>query len=332
VPFSAFSAPLRCAFAVAFAFAVTVAYADGLTFSASFDEGLNAEVADGIAEPMWARLGTKVVEGGVAGSCAEVPAGGNLTYDAPGNCYWQRGTLTFWWRCEDPIGTVEFDVATIGAFEYFYFGRWFRLYCSGGKMYAYIVDETLDWKSNMTSCGDFRPEQGQWYHIAMAWDAARGFGIYVDGEKLGGRERPWHFWTHLNQIGLGVSATSAHAKTAALRTARFDEVRVYDRWLTDEQIAGLARRREVTDFVPLDERTIAEHRVAALALDDAAGMAVAPLDGAWLHVAQPRVVTAMDVLRTGVTGVDGNPASVWPSGYGYSTGGRRYDVTLARAC
>lgn len=36
----------------------------------------------------------------------------------------------------------------------------------------------------------------------------------------------------------------SHAKPSALRTARFDEGHVFDRWLSDEQIAGL--------LVPLD--------------------------------------------------------------------------------
>jgi len=261
--------------------ACAVAHADGLTFSASFDADLNAEVADGIAEPMWARSGTQIVDGGVSGSCVEVPAGGNLTYDAPGNAYWQRGTLGFWWKCQDPIGTVEFDVATIGAFEHFYYGRWFRLYCSGGKMYAYIINEDFSFKLNMVGCGDFEPQPGEWYHITMAWDCARGFAIYVDGQQAARRDRPWHLWTHLNQIGLGMCASSARAKAAALRTVRFDDVRVFDRWLSDDQIAALADGREVTDLAPLDEPAIAAHRVSALALDDPTGMPVAPLAGDW---------------------------------------------------
>lgn len=299
-----------------------------LLLGASFDESLTADQAHGDPEPVWAREGTKVVEGGVSGSCAEVPAGGNLCFDAPGNAYWERGTLAFWWQCVDPVGSTEFDLATIGAFNHFYYGRWYRLYVTGGRLYAYLIDWHHDPKRAPISAGDFQPQQGQWYHIAMTWDAARGIGLYIDGQLAGESGVPWYMPTPLNQIGLGMSAVASHARSGALRTQRFDEVQTWDQWLPDEAIAALARGEEAVGG-RLDEEAIARHRITSLGLDRAEGLPVAPRDGRTLVVTQPRIVTAKDVLRTQLTGVDGKLDTEWPSGRRYVAEGSRYDITMA---
>ncbi|MEA3400414.1 MAG: LamG-like jellyroll fold domain-containing protein [Armatimonadota bacterium] len=306
-----------------------VAQGDALLFRASFDEDLTADEAHGQAEPVWAREGTTTVEGGVSGTCAEVRPGGNLTYDAPGNAYWERGTLSFWWQCVEPVGRTEFTVATVGSLDHFYYGRWYRLYCSGGRLYAYLIDWHFDLKRAMISSGDLEPQQGEWYHLAMAWDATRGIGLYVNGELMRQSGTPFYMPVHLNQIGLGMSAVAHHAKSGALRQQRFDEVRSYDRWLSDEQIAALARGEDVRDGPELDEDEIAQHRIQSLALDSARGLPVAPRDGRALVVTQPRIVTARDVLRTQMTGVDGKLASKWPSGRRYRAEGHRYDIEMA---
>jgi len=306
-----------------------------ILFRASFDgrpnDGLSlaAEMAGGDAEPVWARQGTATVEGGVSGMCAEVQPSGNLTYDAPGNAYWERGTLAFWWQCVEPVGGTEFDVATIGAFNHFYYGRWYRLYCSGGRLYAYLIDWHHDFKRAPISAGEFRPQQGEWYHLAMTWDAARGIGLYVNGELMRESGVPWYMPTPLNQIGLGMSAVASHAKSGALRRQRFDEVRTYDRWLDDERIAALAAGDDVREGPPLDEEAIARHRIESLGLDRPDGLPEAPRDGRTLVVTQPRIVTAKDVLRTQLSGVDGKLDTKWPSGRRYRAEGFRYDITMA---
>lgn len=299
-----------------------------LLFRASFDEALTADVAGGDPEPVWARGGTAVVEGGPQGNCVRVPAGGNLLYDAPANVYWERGTLSFWWLCEDPVGSTEFDVATLGAFDYFYYGRWLRLYASGGRLYMHIWDWHYDSTRLMVSSGEFAPQSGQWYHIALGWDAAKGFALYVDGERVGSSERTFYMPLNINQIGLGVSANPAHARTSAARTHRFDEARVYDRWLSDEDVAALAAGDEPAG-TPLDDDLVAQYRIVSLNLDSTEGMPVAPRDGRALVVTQPRIVTAKDVLRTQMTGVDGKLTTKWPSRTRYTQEGHRYDIEMA---
>jgi len=302
---------------------------DALLFHASFDEGLTADFARGDLEPVWARQGTKVVEDEGRGNCARVPDGGSLTYDAPANVYWERGTLSFWWQCEDPVGQTEFTVASLGAYDYFYYGRWLRLYASGRRLYMHLWDWHYDSTRLTVSSGEFEPESGTWYHIALGWDAAKGFALYVDGERLGGSDRTFYMPVNLNQIGLGVSATPGHAKASATRTQRFDEVRTYDRWLADEQIAALSAGEDVRDGPPLDEEPIARQRIESLGLQSAEGLPVVPGDVRALSVRQPQIVTARDVLRTQVTGVDGKLTTRWPSRTRYTGEGHRYDIELA---
>ena len=232
--------------------AICLAQGDALLFRASFDEALTADVAGGDPEPVWARGGTGVVEDDARGSCARVPDGGSLTYDAPANVYRERGTLAFWWQCEDAVGQTEFTVASLGSFDHFYYGRWLRLYGSGGRLYMHIWDWHYDVKRLVISSGDFQPQTGQWYHIALGWDDAMGFALYVDGERVASSEHNFYMPLNINQIGLGVSAVASHARTSATRTQRFDEARVYDRWLDDEQIAALAADEDVREWLALD--------------------------------------------------------------------------------
>lgn len=299
-----------------------------LLFRAPFEDDLTANVAGGDPEPVWSRGGTEVIEDDARGNCARVPDGGSLTYDAPGNVYWERGTLSFWWLCEDAVGSTEFDVATLGAFDYFYYGRWLRLYASGGKLYMHLWDWHYDSTRHLISSGDFEPESGTWYHIALGWDAAKGYALYVDGDRVGSSERTFYIPVNINQIGLGVSATSAHARASATRTQRFDDVRVYDRWLSDEDVAAVAEGGDPVG-TPIDEDLVAAHRIQSLNLDDTDGMPVVPRDGRALVVTQPQIVTAKDVLRTQMTGVDGKLTTKWPSRTRYAEEGHRYDIEMA---
>ena len=306
-----------------------MAQTDHLLFRASFDEALTAEVANGDPEPVWARGGTKIVEDGQQDSCAAVPDGGSLSYEAPGNVYWERGTLSFWWRCDDAVGQTEFTVASLGSFYHFYYGRWLRLYSLGGRLYMHIWDWHHDGTRLSVSSGEFLPQQGEWYHIAMGWDAAKGFALYINGEQIGSSDRAFYLPLNINQIGLGVSAVASHAKASSTRSQRFDEVRIFDRWLDDAQIAALSTGEDVRVGPALDQEAIATHRVESLGMHTGHGMPIAPDDGETLIVTEPQVVTAKDVLRTQMTGLDGNLASKWPSGMRYSTEGLRYDVEMA---
>jgi len=307
---------------------VCTAQYDPLLFHATLSESLTAERAGGDPEPVWARQGTAIVEDDARGNCARVPDGGSLTYDAPANVYWERGTLAFWWQCEDPVGSTEFDVATLGAFDTFYYGRWLRLYGSGGRLYMHLWDWHYDPTRLIVSSGDFEPQIGQWYHIALGWDGAKGFALYVDGERVGSSDRKFFMPLNINQIGVGVSATSAHARASATRTQRFSDVRVYDRWLTDGDVARVAAGEDIAESM-IDEDLVAKHRNEALNLDSTEGMPVPPRDGRALVVTQPQIVTAKDVRRTQMTGVDGKLTTKWPSRTRYSEEGHRYDITMA---
>ncbi len=298
-----------------------------LLFRASFDEALSAEVAGGNPEAVWTRGGTAIVADETRGSCARVPAGAQLLYDAPGNVYWERGTLSFWWLCEEPIGQTEFTVASLGSFDHFYYGRWLRLYALGGQLFMHIWDWHYDTTRLVVSSGAFLPQQGQWYHVALGWDAAEGFALYLDGERIGSSDRTFYMPLNINQIGLGVSAVASHARATSTRALRFDEARVYDRWLDDAQIAALAAGEDVREAPPLDEAAIAAHRIASLNLDDPGIWR--PERGRTAYAAQPQIVTARDVLRTQMTGVDGKLATQWPSGRRYTQEGFRYDVEMA---
>lgn len=75
---------------------------------------------------------------------------------------------------------------------------------------------------------------GQWIHLAMAWDP-RGLVVYVDGKRAAAHCRPEPVPTLAATMHIGGWPDGSRPADAAL-----DDLRVYDRKLTDAEVAALA--------------------------------------------------------------------------------------------
>ncbi|NOR66840.1 MAG: hypothetical protein GQ528_05750, partial [Woeseiaceae bacterium] len=92
-----------------------------------------------------------------------------------------------------------------------------------------------------------RVDDGQWHHVAGTFDNGT-LTIYIDGngeESISGGPTFGSGNTRFGYIGVGSESTAFNTdpKTPVyLITGSVDDVRIYDRALTNEEIAGLAGR------------------------------------------------------------------------------------------
>ena len=85
----------------------------GLLFHLSADKSLTADVAGGDPVPNFAdkvRLVPDGAHGGALSAADDVVP----TWQAPGNIYAERGTLSFFWRSRDPVGKTAFPLFRVG--------------------------------------------------------------------------------------------------------------------------------------------------------------------------------------------------------------------------
>ena len=94
------------------------------------------------------------------------------------------------------------------------------------------------------------PKPNEWVHLSLSWDETQGIRFYVNG-KLGGRpeEAVAVYNAGLDQFGphSGENHQSRGMCKATITLfggGDLDELRVYDRMLSDENIATLASRAD----------------------------------------------------------------------------------------
>src|SRR5690606_12414451 len=105
----------------AFTLHTSIAHADApqLLFYVSAKENLTADIAAGEAQPNF-RDQIKRTQTGIPGPdgkpgwAIEWADDGVLSWNAPGNIYAQRGTLSFFWRSRYPVTQAPFVIFRVG--------------------------------------------------------------------------------------------------------------------------------------------------------------------------------------------------------------------------
>ncbi len=305
--------------------ALTV-HADPLLFRASFDDGTTPEKALGGGEPLF--LSRTDSGPGKLGQCAVVPRGSQLIYEGLGNVYTAAGTVCFFWRPDaDPDGK-GFTVLDMSPLERINYSRWIRLSYGGGRIGLYFTAGNAGKKS--ISGGLKQPfKEGEWRHIAVAWDRTRGMAVYVDGVRIMQWESEWIYDGNVNAIGLGITTRPDFRPGSAGFSQSYDELRVYDRWLDDAALAALVEGKEpeIGDADPAAYLALKRKVYSWENVDGLPSLAVAPAAvGGGLK--QTGVDTARDVLRTNWRAFDGERGRRWPGGAGYVNAGQRLDILL----
>ncbi|MCX6620716.1 MAG: hypothetical protein NTY38_06495, partial [Acidobacteria bacterium] len=202
---------------------------EGLLFHASLDHSATADFAAGSPKPLVSQ-DLRLVKAYV-----ELPRAAVLAYDAHANLYAEQGTLSFWWRPDEPPDPVGFPV-----FMSFYeqdstWGcNFLRVEWNGRRLAARIRDRNL---VTHTVEGPLeKPVAGRWMHIAATWSEAGGMWLYLDGKP--GGHAPGPLVTFFGFLLRGTPPQWG----GALSPGAIDDIRIYRAPVDVEGIRRLARR------------------------------------------------------------------------------------------
>ena len=217
----------------------------GLLFHLSGDKGLTADLAGGVATPNFADK-VKIKADPVRGAYIEAAGDQTLSWMAPGNIYAQRGTLSFWWRARDPVGTTPFPLFRVGYADHTSWDMtWLRIDWNGKGFDAFVTDDNLSRVRVSTMAVPPRPDQ--WILVTFSWDEAKGIALYIDGKSVASKAQAAALDAGLDQFGPHSRVISPHQVQSAyqfIRGGDVDDIRVYDHALGGADVAGLAAGRD----------------------------------------------------------------------------------------
>ncbi|WP_255483921.1 LamG domain-containing protein [Granulicella sp. 5B5] len=226
----------------------------GLLFYLSGDHGFRADyAASGLADPNYLH-DVKILPNGAKGSYLQCGDNQLLSYWAPGNIYSQRGTLAFDWRSRTPVDETQFPIFRVGFGDHSSWDMvWLRIDYNGHGFDAFVTDVNLARTRVSVTLPKF-PASDQWTHIALSWDETTGIRFYVNGKLEATAKPTGRFDTALDQFGPNSRIISPQGVESSYNYDRggdLDELRIYDRALSDTNIAQLAQHETPTNIPQL---------------------------------------------------------------------------------
>ena len=231
----------------------------GLLFYLSGDHGFNADyAASGKAAPNF-NSDVKILPGGVKGSYLQCGNNQLLSYWAPGNIYAQRGTLSFSWRSRDPVDETAFPIFRVAYADHTSWDQvWLRIDYNGHGFDAFVTDVNLGRTRVSYDMPNF-PKPDQWVNLTLTWDETTGIRFYVDGKMVAEKAATGMFDAGLDQFGPHsriIGPTGVESSYSYDRGGDLDELRIYDRALSDDNVASLAKG-ETPQNIPALARSLA---------------------------------------------------------------------------
>lgn len=232
----------------------------GLLFYLSANKSLTADYAHGgNPVPNYAK-DVKILPGGAKGNYIQCGDNQLLSYWAPGNIYSQRGTLSFFWRSREPVDETAFPVFRVGFADHSSWDMvWLRIDWNGHGFDAFVTDVNLG-RTRVSVRLPVAPKPDQWIHLALAWDETKGIRFYINGKLMATKEATGLFDTALDQFGPHsriIGPTGVESSYSYDRGGDIDELRIYDRMLSDENMVSLARN-EIPRNIPAIDRQVAD--------------------------------------------------------------------------
>jgi hypothetical protein len=289
-----------------------------LLFHLSGDHGLTADYAAGGDPAPNFLSGVKVLPGGARGPYLQCPDSQLLSYWAPGNIYAQRGTLAFYWRSRNAVDETEFPVFRVGYADHSSWDMvWLRIDYNGHGFDAFVTDVNLGRTRVSVKMADF-PKPDQWVHLALAWDETSGIRFYVNG-KLAAEAAPTGlFDAGLDQFGPHsrlIGPTGVESSYNFSRGGDLDELRIYDRMLSDDGIALLADGVVPQAVAPVVRSVKDEPWQKEWWFRygwNRPGDAPPPLESAYTAVRKVEIHEAYDLKRWWWRSTDGIRETTWP--------------------
>ncbi|HKE55895.1 MAG TPA: LamG-like jellyroll fold domain-containing protein, partial [Pyrinomonadaceae bacterium] len=226
----------------------------GLLFYLSGDHEFTADFAAGDPKPTFLR-DVKLIQDGAKGAAFECANTQLMAYKAPGNVYAERGTLAFSWRSRYPVGPTPFPIFRVGYADHSSWDMvWLRIDYNGqGGFDAFVTDINLARIRVSYRMARF-PKPNEWVHLALAWDETRGIRFYVNGQLAAKQETSAVLYAGLDQFGPHsriISPMQVQSAYNFIRGGDIDEIRIYDRMLSDQNVDSLARGVAPVEVPPL---------------------------------------------------------------------------------
>jgi hypothetical protein len=302
----------------------------GLLFYLSADHGFRADYAAGKPDPNYLK-DVKIVLGGVKGSFLECGNDQLLSYWAPGNIYSQRGTLSFFWRSRMPVDETEFPVFRVGYADHSSWDMvWLRIDYNGHGFDAFVTDVNLN-RTRVSYTMPKFPKENEWVHLALAWDETSGIRFYVNGKLAATKAATGVFDAALDQFGPHsriIAPTGVESSYNYDRGGDVDELRIYDRALSDDNIASLAKNETPQEIPPVARTFASKDTQAEWWLRHGWNRPndfPAPLPAAATTVRKVEIHDAYDLKRWWWKGTDGIRETTWPGVYNRSPLIGRFD-------
>lgn len=318
---------LRAALIAALLAAPTLAAATDpaprLLFRVSADAGFAADHAEGDPVPNFQDK-VKIVPTGVQGGAIEWADDGVLAWNAPGNLFAERGTLSFFWRPRYAVGEAPFVIFRVGYADHSSWDMvWLRIDWNGSGFDAFVTDANLA-RTRVSFKLDHAPRPSDWLHLAFAWDETAGVRLFLDGREVAREDTTADYDAALDQFGLAgrvMAPYQVQSRYNFLRGSDFDEIRVYDRMLGAGGVAALAKRGDLAAAVATDAVAIAEPaRRAAWNHRYGWGRGAVPpaLAAPSTSIRHVGFEDAKDLKQWMWKGSDGIPETTWPGVYNRS--------------
>ena len=235
----------------------------GLLFYLSGDHEFTADyAAGGDPQPNFLR-DVKIISDGARGPGFECANSQLMSYWAPGNIYAERGTLSFAWRSRYPVGPTAFPIFRVGYADHSSWDMvWLRIDYNGrGGFDAFVTDINLA-RIRVSYVMPSFPKPNEWVNLTLAWDETRGIRFYVNGALAAQQDQQAVLYAGLDQFGphsRTIGPMQVQSDYNFTRGGDIDELRIYDRMLSDANVASLARGNAPGE-IPALTRNLAEQK------------------------------------------------------------------------
>jgi len=208
-------------------------------------DGFTADYAQGDPEPAYLNEYTLIADG-AKGKAFSGPHSEEklMAYLAPGNIYAERGTISFFWRSRDPVGKMPFKIFYVSYCDHSSLDMtWARVDYNGSGFDAFVTDANMA-RIRVSYTPPVFPAPEKWTHFAFSWDETTGVRLYIDGKLAARKDTTAVFYAGLGLFtphGRFSNPGTVTSNCGHLRGGDIDEISIYDRMLSDENIVLLAK-------------------------------------------------------------------------------------------
>lgn len=304
----------------------------GLLFYLSGDHNVNADfAAGGQTHPNFIK-NVHIIPDGTKGAAFHEDDWPLMSYWAPANIYAQRGTVSFFWRSGYPVGPTQFPIFRVGDADNTSWDMvWLRIDYNGSGFDAFVTDVGLA-RTRVSYYMSKFPKPKQWTHIAFSWDETKGVKLYINGKLVAEKSvQDKVYDTSLGQFGptsRTISPMQVQSRYNFIRGGDYDEFRIYDRMLSDKDIAELAHNK-IPKEIPSGQRDLSKRRWRReWWLRHGWNLPNKPptlLPSSDMTIKKVEIHDATDVKRRMWKANDGIRETTWPGVYNMSTLPGRFD-------